>query len=138
MECNAGSAVQITHHFLAQMVSERMTGVLHSSALAIDADSACLVAATVLITVCTPASIGDGRHSADHCVHTAHLPTSVMQICPHVQKAKGLRGCFVYTSSAAAAIVSPFTVILNTLFILKLPPPLPAAYDVITWAQNVC
>jgi hypothetical protein len=26
------------------------------------------------------------------------------------QKAKGLRGCFVYTSSAAAAIVSPFTV----------------------------
>ena len=23
MECNAGSAVQITHHFLAQMVSQR-------------------------------------------------------------------------------------------------------------------
>lgn len=32
MECNAGSAVQITHHFLAQMVSESMTGGLHSSA----------------------------------------------------------------------------------------------------------
>lgn len=28
-----------------------------------------------------------------------------------VQKRKGLRGCFVYTSSAAAAIVSPFTVL---------------------------
>jgi hypothetical protein len=26
MECNAGSAVQITHHFLAQMVSERVLG----------------------------------------------------------------------------------------------------------------
>ncbi len=27
------------------------------------------------------------------------------------QKAKKLRGCFVYTSSAAASIVSPFTVL---------------------------
>ena len=67
LECNATSAVSITHHYLRLMVCAALQ--MPKPAVAV----------------------------------TAKLATAL-------QRAKQLKGCFVFTSSAAAAIVSPFTV----------------------------
>lgn len=71
MECNAASAMELTHLLLQRMVSHFYTY-----------QSVCSI--IVLTFFLHP---------------------------PPQQMAKGLRGCFVYTSSAAAAIPNPFSVL---------------------------
>eukprot|EP00983_Pelagomonas_calceolata_P066076 1148859-Pelagomonas_calceolata.AAC.10 len=83
MNCNATSAVQITHHFVSKMVR---------------AGLGC----------CTEGC--QKQHSRQEC---PHIPACVLEVRGQLQTivAAKLKGCFVYTSSAAASAPSPFSVL---------------------------
>lgn len=83
LECNATSAVQITHLFL-----QRMVGIGFR------------VCEIFTFLFCQH-SVSQQQHNKGWCILTYFFNS--------LQLAKGLRGCFVYTSSAAAAIPNPFS-----------------------------
>lgn len=88
IECNSTSAVAITHHFLTQLVS----------------------LAVFLLTVSVWSCLPSTKHSYFSCVLPQMRTAQCYDVWTGMQIDKKLKGCIVFTSSAAACIPSPFGV----------------------------